>query len=447
MYILLDFCQKSNVLELISFILKALKLVCVIVPIMLIVFVTIDFIKGIAGSQDEIKKIFSIVIKRIIYAVLIFFAPLIVNVIVGILGDLGIDYMECIENATDEKIEYFKAQEVSDSNSTGSTSSSSSSLSPTSSSSANKKKEVKDVEFKITKDKIVIGHYRKTVNKYTIELKNKGKKLSNTNYTFTSSNPAIASVNKKGVVTGNFGGQTTITVTSKKDKTNKQKVSVLVTHTLYTKVKVTRAITGVSAKTGKKVKLSTGTEGVFNGIGPNTSPNGYLLGDTIKVNGDYIKISYNYVKPVSYYVSNIYSKEDVENFINQFGFSSNTNYLFWSNSGTGMEYMFKGKKGKWKLYKQFYINVGDAAHILYSDSARTGVHFDYYIGEAESKSGYTYKVIWKRSSPTHRTNPWHEYGTGNRYPASHGCTRFQTNDILYLLSIHSKIQNSKLIDF
>lgn len=443
MYILLDFCQKSNVLELINFILKALRLVCIIVPIMLIVLITIDFIKGIIASQDEVKKIFSIVLKRIIYAALIFFAPLIVNVIVGILGDLGVDYMECIENATDEKIEYYKAQEAS-SGGTGSSSSSSSSLSPTSSTSKNKEE---DVEFKITKDKIVIGHYRNTVNKYTIELKSKGKKLSNSKYTFTSSNPAIATVDKKGVVTGNFGGQTTITVTSKKDKNNKQKVPVLVTHTLYTKVKVTRTITGVSAKTGKNVKISAGTEGLFNGIGPNTSPNGYLLGDTIKVNGDYVKISYNYVKPISYYVSNVYSKEDVENFINQFDFSSDTDYLFWSNSGTGVEYMFKGKKGKWKLYKQFYINVGDAATILYSSSARTGVHFDYYIGEAENKSGYNYKIIWKRSSPTHRTNPWHEYGNGNRYPASHGCTRFQTNDIIYLLSIHSKIQNSRLIDF
>lgn len=451
MYILLDFCQKSNVLELINFILKALHLICVIAPIILIVLLMIDFIKGIMASEEEIRKIFGITIKRIIYCALIFFVPMIVNVIVSILGDLGVNYMECIENATDEKIAYYKSLEGNSSPSPF-VSSSSTSSNKNKTSSTKKKKEkakVKDIEFKITKDNIVIGHYKNTVNKYTIVLKGNGKILNNKNYKFTSSNPAIASVNYKGEVTGNFGGKTTITVTSRKDKSNSKKVPVLVTHSLYTYVTVTKTVTGESAKTGKKVKLYSGTKGLFNGIGPNTMPSGYLLGDTIKVNGDYIKISSDYVKPYKYYVSDIYYKEDVEEFVNNAGFESNTNYLLWSNSGTGMEYMFKGKKGKWKLYKQFYINVGDASLILHPEgSARTGVHFDYYLSNIDYSITYCgYPVVWKRKNPHHRTNPWHACGTGKRTPASHGCTRFTGKDWKYILSIHSKLENSRLIDF
>lgn len=454
MYILLDFCQKSNVLELINFILKALHLVCIIVPIVLIVLLAIDFVKGIMVSQDEVKKIFGIALKRIIYCALIFFAPMIVSVIVSVLGDLGVNYMECIENATDEKIAYYKSLEENSSPSPFAPSISSTSSSKNKTNTASKEK-VKDVAFKITKDNIVIGHYKNTVNKYTIVLKGNGKTLKNKNYKFTSSNPAIASVNSKGVVTGKFGGSTTITVTSKKDKTNKQSVPVLVTHTLYTYVEVTSTVTGKSAKTGKNVKLYAGTKGLFNGIGPNTSPNGYLLGDTIKVKGDYINISSNYVKPYKYYASDIYYKEDVETFVNDFGFSSSTKYLFWSNSGTGMEYMFKGKKGKWKLYKQFYINVGDAAQIIHKEgSARTGVHFNMFLADHGNLSDPKnivngIPVIYKSylTAPTRRTNPWHAGGSKTRLPASHGCTRFLNEDMKYIDSIYDKIKNSTLIDF
>ena len=454
MFVLLDVCQKTNVLEIISFLLKALNLVCIVVPIFLIVLLTIDLIKGlISGSQEETKKISGTIFKRIIYCVLVFFVPMIVNFIVGVLGDLGVDYMECIENATPEKIAFYKAQEEANK---PQGSSGGSSISPTASSSSSKKTNTKekDVDFKITKDKIVIGHYKNTVNKYKIVLKSKGKVLSNKNYTFTSNNPAIASVNSKGVVSGHFGGQTTITVTSKKDKTNKEKVPVLVTHTLYTRVTVRKRVTGVSAKTGKKVTLRAGTKGLYNGIGPNTSPNGYLLGDTIKVSGDYIKVDPSYVKPYKYYASAIYSKEDVEEFVNNFGFASQTKYLFWSNSGTGQEYMFKGKEGKWKLYKQFYINVGDAALLLYSESARTGVHFNMFLydhGNLNDPKNIVngMPVIYKSyiTAPTHRTNPWHAGGSKTRLPASHGCTRFLNEDMRYLDSIYNKIKNSSLIDF
>ena len=53
MYILLDFCQKSNVLEMINFILKAMRLVCIIVPIALIVFISIDLIKGVISGKNN----------------------------------------------------------------------------------------------------------------------------------------------------------------------------------------------------------------------------------------------------------------------------------------------------------------------------------------------------------------------------------------------------------
>ena len=54
-----------------------------------------------------------------------------------------------------------------------------------------------------------------------------------------------------------------------------------------------------------------------------------------------------------------YSKEEAESFVNTLGVKSNTKNLIWVNQYTQRLYVFKGKKGKWKLIKQCYKDEDD----------------------------------------------------------------------------------------
>ena len=59
----------------------------ILVPILLILFGSIDLMKAVMASKDdEIKKAQSTLIKRAIYAVVIFFIPAIANLLIGIVN-------------------------------------------------------------------------------------------------------------------------------------------------------------------------------------------------------------------------------------------------------------------------------------------------------------------------------------------------------------------------
>lgn len=65
------------------------------IPILLIIFGSIDLGKAVMSSDDkEIKGATSKFIKRVIYAVVIFFIPFIVNLVMGIVADNDEDETE-----------------------------------------------------------------------------------------------------------------------------------------------------------------------------------------------------------------------------------------------------------------------------------------------------------------------------------------------------------------
>ncbi len=69
----------------------------VIVPILLVVFGSIDLVKGIVASkEDEIKKGQQILIKRVITAVIIFFVFTVVKFLISLVADRN-DILECSE--------------------------------------------------------------------------------------------------------------------------------------------------------------------------------------------------------------------------------------------------------------------------------------------------------------------------------------------------------------
>ena len=107
----MDVCVNPDILRVIYFFNLILDIVKIIVPIGLIVFGLIGFSKAvISGDEKEQKKSFNLFGKRLLYGILIFAVPWIVEVLMITLGDL-IDrdnmgnFTDCLENANSECID------------------------------------------------------------------------------------------------------------------------------------------------------------------------------------------------------------------------------------------------------------------------------------------------------------------------------------------------------
>ena len=115
MLFLSDPCQTSAILKVIYFIFEIIKLAFIIVPIGLIVMITVDFAKNVMSNEDEMKKNLSLVFKRVIMCVAIFFVPTIVRLAMNLVDiadpSFNIPYRECIENANLSKIEEMEGYE------------------------------------------------------------------------------------------------------------------------------------------------------------------------------------------------------------------------------------------------------------------------------------------------------------------------------------------------
>lgn len=105
-------CGGVDVLRVIKFIWQLLDIVFIVVPIGLILMVSIDFAKNvIAGREDDMKKNLSLVIKRLIFCVALFLVNPIVSFTIDLLGEYGVDYLQCITQAnemTAEELDYYE---------------------------------------------------------------------------------------------------------------------------------------------------------------------------------------------------------------------------------------------------------------------------------------------------------------------------------------------------
>ena len=77
----LDVCTDAGFL--IRIIVKLFKYLRFLIPIILVVFITFDLFKVMTGDADDKakKEAFSKAVKRMIYAVIIFFIPTIITII------------------------------------------------------------------------------------------------------------------------------------------------------------------------------------------------------------------------------------------------------------------------------------------------------------------------------------------------------------------------------
>ncbi len=81
----LDAC--GGLLPLVKVVVQLIKIFMIVIPIALIIYGTIDLGKAvIASDEKEVKAAQSRLIKRFIYAALIFFVPMLVGVIMNIVS-------------------------------------------------------------------------------------------------------------------------------------------------------------------------------------------------------------------------------------------------------------------------------------------------------------------------------------------------------------------------
>ena len=90
---MLDFIQMAaldpcgGLLPIVKVIVAVIKLVMIVIPIALIIYGTIDLGKAvIASDEKEVKAAQSRLIKRIIYAAVIFFVPMLVGVVMNLVA-------------------------------------------------------------------------------------------------------------------------------------------------------------------------------------------------------------------------------------------------------------------------------------------------------------------------------------------------------------------------
>ena len=83
----IDAATCGGLLPIVKVVVAVIKVFMIVVPILLILYGTIDLGKAVIASEEkEVKAAQSRLIKRIIYAALIFFVPMLVGVIMNIVA-------------------------------------------------------------------------------------------------------------------------------------------------------------------------------------------------------------------------------------------------------------------------------------------------------------------------------------------------------------------------
>ena len=89
------------------------KILCYVVPAILILMLTIDIFKMVMSGEDNvIKNNMKMIVKRTIFAVAIFFVPMIVNISFGLLGNMNVSAAKCYNNANLSTIQSLKEKEA-----------------------------------------------------------------------------------------------------------------------------------------------------------------------------------------------------------------------------------------------------------------------------------------------------------------------------------------------
>lgn len=108
MYIL-EICEEPAILNLILFVKGILELLCIVIPIVLIVMVSIELLKIVFDASDKtIKSASKGILNKVIATVVIFFVPTIVNLILKNLNEMNVQQTACWANANTATIAHYQ---------------------------------------------------------------------------------------------------------------------------------------------------------------------------------------------------------------------------------------------------------------------------------------------------------------------------------------------------
>jgi len=104
-------CEDSNFLSTILFMKSIMEFICIIVPIILIVMVSIQLGKIVLGDEKIIPNVTKSIISKMIAAVLVFFVPTLVNLFLSLMGNSNFTATMCWNNANSTTIAKYRAVE------------------------------------------------------------------------------------------------------------------------------------------------------------------------------------------------------------------------------------------------------------------------------------------------------------------------------------------------
>lgn len=107
----LNICEQSSFLSVVSTVKIIIELISIIVPLILIVSLGFEIFQIVTGNDLNIKSHTNKIITKTIAAVIIFFLPIITNVILSLASGTSIFESECWNNANTDTIKLYKLQE------------------------------------------------------------------------------------------------------------------------------------------------------------------------------------------------------------------------------------------------------------------------------------------------------------------------------------------------
>ena len=139
----------------------------------------------------------------------------------------------------------------------------------------------------------------------------------------------------------------------------------------------------------------------------------------------------------------MYSTTSAENYVNDKGFKSKTNYLIWTSLYTQHTYIFKGSKGHWNCIRDFEVGSGTARAASPSGEDKyliSGRGTERSPGKKYARSGHGRRYYW---SPYSSWNSYHSVKLAKDgsplqtlgFPASKGCIRCTLDDAKFVFGL------------
>ena len=268
----------------------------------------------------------------------------------------------------------------------------------------------------------------------------------------------VAKVDSNGNVTALHGGTAIVRASLASNPNIYANCQVTVVHELYENVKITSKVTVKDIYTGKSITLASGKKVVLLGELKHKRNDYKNKTYTIRIDENSIaKISGKYLKFLSYYVDDGYTNQVYENFINDIGFTSKTNYLIWVNRGTQRLMLFKKENSKWTLVENVKTSTGDSEGKYTGDSGGSTVtRFNLEVQDfnSESSVGRAIHVRYETTKKNHGNTmhvgslPKNTAGgnSSENAPSSHGCPHLSTSFRNKLYNTYNGGSKNKLIN-